>query len=440
MSLESPSSHIIQLTPKTLYRQLQYCIYSKRTPFVWGDPGIGKSAIIKYIADKLGFHFEDIRLSQIDSVDLRGLPVKSYLEYSEDIVDSKNPERGPVVEWAMPDFLSRAKEAKAKYGKPTLFFFDEFNSAMKNTLAAAYQLVLDHQIGCFTLDKDDVVIAAGNYETNGGITTPMPTPLANRFVHYNLKHSTEEWLDFANVARLHPYITAFIRKNPEKLHLFTDDTFNEDEKAFATPRSWHSLSDLAFNILNKKVSNNMFGNDEESNFKFDEEYTDEDVIFDLRTACAGCVGSSVAQEFIAFVKIGLDLPDPQDILSGKVKEINVKNDISREYLISNSCIFILKDLKNQMDPLRNSIQKSKEDGLNVDSSEQNKLEKIEDNYFKSIENFVMFAKNNFSGEAFIYAIVTNMMRNQDIQPNPRKVSKEAFKIIFEAYSRAKNTQ
>ena len=39
--------------------------------FVWGAPGIGKSTILKGVADELGIGFIDVRLAQREPVDIR---------------------------------------------------------------------------------------------------------------------------------------------------------------------------------------------------------------------------------------------------------------------------------------------------------------------------------------------------------------------------------
>jgi len=441
MSEEVVANNLQTVNPSELYRHIQYAIDTKRAPFIWGDPGIGKSAIIQYVARKFGYHFEDVRLSQIDSVDLRGLPTKSYDRFDDEEVSVENPERGPIVEWAMPDFLSRARKAKLQDKKPTLFFFDEFNSAMKNTLAAAYQLVLDRRIGCFDLGEYDVVIAAGNFETNGGVTTMMPTPLANRFVHYNLKVSTNDWLDFAHASKIHPYVIAFIERNKKKLHTFNDDLIGEDEKAFGTPRSWHFGSDLLYRILQNRVKGSMFDDDEEDgellyfeNNSPNRTLDNDELIKDIRVAIAGCVGHALSQEFIAFVKIGLNMPLPSDILDGKVKETDFfsqDDDISRQYIMANSCIH---ELKIRHESFQESKKALKEHENDMDIQE--KHNENSDVLYRSIENYVTFAKKHFSSETFIYAVVQNMIRKHKIQPMPGKISKEAFELIKTAYNRA----
>lgn len=42
---------------------------------VWGAPGIGKSSIMRGVAEELGIGFIDVRLAQREPVDIRGLPV-----------------------------------------------------------------------------------------------------------------------------------------------------------------------------------------------------------------------------------------------------------------------------------------------------------------------------------------------------------------------------
>lgn len=441
MSEEVISNSLQTITPNELYRHIQYAIDTKRAPFIWGDPGVGKSAIIQYVAKKFGYHFEDVRLSQIDSVDLRGLPTKSYDRFDDEEVSSENPERGPIVEWAMPDFLARARAAKLKDGKPTLFFFDEFNSAMKNTLAAAYQLVLDRRIGCFDLGENDVVLAAGNFETNGGVTTMMPTPLANRFVHYNLKVSANDWLDFASVAKIHPYIIAYIERNKTDLHTFNDDVIGEDEKAFATPRSWHFGSDLLYRILKNEVKGDMFENDDDDNEMLyfenntpSHQLSNDELIKDIRVAIAGCVGKSLAQQFIAFVKIGLNMPLPTKILDGEIKETDFfsqDDDISREYIMANSCLHELKNRHENYQELKKADKETPND-----KDIEKRLAEAGNTLYRSIENYVTFAKKHFSGETFIFAIVQNMIRKHKIQPMPGKISEEAFGLIKDAYHRA----
>lgn len=99
--------------------------------FIWGSPGIGKSSIVRQIAQRRGMPLVDIRASLLDPTDLRGIPM---------IQD------GTAV-WCPPSFLPK------KSDKPGILFLDEVNAAPPLVQAALYQLILDRRIGEYELPE-----------------------------------------------------------------------------------------------------------------------------------------------------------------------------------------------------------------------------------------------------------------------------------------------
>ena len=149
-------------------------IDSQIPTFIWGSPGVGKSSLVAQIALEKNMKFIDLRLSLLDPTDLRGIPFFAKEEKK--------------AVWAKPEFLPDTD--CLDYG---ILFLDEINSAPPTIQAAAYQLILDRKIGEYTLPQNYSIIAAGNYETDRGVTYRMPTPLANRFVHLNFDLDFESW-------------------------------------------------------------------------------------------------------------------------------------------------------------------------------------------------------------------------------------------------------
>ena len=116
--------------------------------FLWGAPGIGKSSIVKQIADSLNIGFIDLRLALMDPTDLKGIPFYDKESHS--------------ALWAPPAFLPRDGTG--------ILFLDELNSAPPSVQASAYQLILDRKVGEYELPDGWAIVSAGNRESDRGVT------------------------------------------------------------------------------------------------------------------------------------------------------------------------------------------------------------------------------------------------------------------------------
>ena len=272
------------------------CFDKKRPLFLWGPPGIGKSELVEGITKEMGGRMYDLRLAQMDPTDIRGIPY-----YNKDL---------GLMDWAPPIDLPSAEDA-AQYPVVTLFL-DEMNSAAPSVQAAAYQLVLNRRIGKYVLPDNVVIIAAGNREGDKGVTYRMPAPLANRFVHLEMRVDYESWLLWATENRVHKDVIGYISFAKQDLYDFDPKS---SSRSFATPRSWSFVSELL------------------------EDGISDSTITDL---VAGTIGDGTAVKFMAHRKIANKLPRPEDVLAGKVKELGIK-EISAMYSLTISMCYELKD-------------------------------------------------------------------------------------------------
>jgi hypothetical protein len=283
--------------PKSAKKSLRKAFKNKRPIFLWGPPGIGKSDVIKQLGLELDAHVIDVRLSLWEPTDIKGIP---YFDSNSN-----------TMVWAPPGELP-SKEF-AKNHKQIILFMDEMNSAAPSVQAAAYQLVLNRRVGTYELPDNVVMVAAGNRETDKGVTYRMPAPLANRFVHLEMTYDFDDWLEWATENRIHTDVVGFLSFSKKDLYDFDPKS---SSRAFATPRSWVFVSELLH-----------------------DDDTDAETLTDLTS---GAVGEGLALKFMAHRKHSSKMPNPSDILNGKVKKMDSK-EISAMYSLTVSLCYELKD-------------------------------------------------------------------------------------------------
>jgi hypothetical protein len=291
----------LQLKPTDASEAIRHCVRAKMPLYIWGPPGIGKSQLCKQIADELGYDFVDIRLSQMDPTDLRGIPYPVTLDGGEQ-----------GMAWAPPSALPRNKDAKC------IVLLDELNTAAPSIQAASYQLVLDRKLGDYILPEQCVVMAAGNRETDKGATFKMPTPLMNRFVHVEMRHDFDDWQTWALSRLIHRDVVGYLSFS--KADLFDFDPVSAS-RGFPTPRTWEYVSRLLFDNPNLP----------------------EMVMMGL---ISGCVGDGVAVKFLEYRKNAAKLPRPADILSGKVTALETK-EVSVCYSLTTGLCYELKEANDK---------------------------------------------------------------------------------------------
>lgn len=280
---------------KVNHRQLKDFLkiaYASRTPtFIWGTMGIGKSQSVKQLSKEIAeesglsyhenetngdksFCFIDVRISQLEPSDLRGLP---------HVEDDR-------TRWIPPSWLPQNPKSKG------ILFFDELNLAPPSIQAACYQLILDRRLGDYKLPDGWIIISAGNTASDRANIFDLPAPLANRFIHVELEiPSKEEWKEWALSHDIHGSIISFMELKPSLLYTFSSK--NKD-KSFATPRTWEYVN----NLLRGTSKLNLD---------------------DVETLVASAVGEGIAIEYCAFLKLQKEI-NIDEILANPETVKNIK--------------------------------------------------------------------------------------------------------------------
>ena len=272
----------------------------KRPVFIWGPPGVGKSDVLAQIAEEGNNLLIDLRMALLDPTDIKGYPYRD--------------EDTNKMMWAAPAELP-SEEVASQY-ETVFLFLDELNSAPPSVQATAYQLILNRRVGQYQLPDNVVIAAAGNRDTDKGVTYRMPSPLANRFLHLEVEVNHDDWQSWAVDNDINPDVVGYLAFAKQDLFDFDPKS---SSRSFATPRSWAFVSQML----------------EDSDMTHEEE-------MDIVT---GLVGEGMAIKFMNHKKNASKLPKPSDILSGKVKELK-KLEISSKYALTVGMSYELKNIQD----------------------------------------------------------------------------------------------
>jgi hypothetical protein len=334
----------MSLSPSQTKDALRLLLKSREVPMIWGPPGIGKSAICQELANETGRRLIDIRLALWDPTDIRGIP---YFD----------PEHKQML-WAAPSEFPKVASDNS------IILLDELPSAAPTVQVGAYQLTLNRKIGTYSLPDGVDVMAAGNRETDRGVSFKMPSPLANRMTHIEMKVDHSDFIQWAIDNNMETSVISYLAW--AKADIFDFDP-QRSGKAFATPRSWEKAANI---IQNSKGCSEAV----------------------LTSVIAGTVGEGLAIKYMAHRKISMKLPKSEDILDGKLKTFKYGKDISILYALIMNCCHDLRERKDTP---------SKK-------------------FLEYVDNFYMFMLSNFPQEYLVMGVKLSI-RNFGLPIDPEKL-------------------
>ena len=240
----------ITVTPTQAKEMIKRVLSKGLVPLIESHPGIGKSQIVKQIAQEYNCELIDVRLSTCDVTDLTGLPKLTDTEAKF------------VPFNCFPIETTKVPEGK----KGFILFLDEFKSAPRSVLAAAYKLVLDREVGLYKLHPKCAIVCASNRSEDNAIINEMGTALTSRLIHINMRPDIDSWFNEIGYPQQYdPRILAFLSFNKDKL--FTFDPEAEGSETYACPRTYEfankiikgkeHLDELDTQILNGTISSQV---------------------------------------------------------------------------------------------------------------------------------------------------------------------------------------
>lgn len=216
---------------------------SKMVLCALGQPGSGKTEMMREVANRNELLFIHLETSMMDEGEFGGLPFK------------QENKQGIWTAYALQKWFNEAVESiniinpiTNKNYKGALVFLDEFNRAKEGVKDACLQFLCNRQLGWEAKLPDYVRLAsAGNLgEDDGCNVGEFDKAQRGRFAFVTHDLKWDEWVENFASKYINPILVDFLDKN-------SDHVFKEHEKslAYACYRSWTRLDEYVKNITNK---------------------------------------------------------------------------------------------------------------------------------------------------------------------------------------------
>lgn len=293
-----------RITAKQLNEMISFSLETRwdnpdeRLPaiMVWGPPGVGKSAIVRSVAEAHGCGFIDLRLAQMEAIDIKGLPV---------------PEQDGV-HWKISSTYPRDQKSRG------ILFLDELSACDRTIQTAAYELILDRRLGeDYRLPDGWLIVAAGNRIEDGASAVAMSSALANRFLHVELAYDVQSWHEWAVKNDVHGAVVGLLQFKPQLL-ADMDENKQNLERGFPTPRSWERASVMLHRLEGK-----------------------DDAI--LTPFLCGLLGNATGLELLSFYHIYDEMRRVVEMMLDPKAEISIPKDQGKRYAFCTALCKVLWD-------------------------------------------------------------------------------------------------
>ena len=265
----------------TLKQAAQLILSNPKVRFlVRGEPGIGKSTMLSFIASQLPSH--NASYMDVPNMDLGDIAMP--------VIDHENK-----VTRYYPNARFRLHE-----GKPVIVMLDEFTKGaepIKNMLHPLLE-VTNPRLGDISIDEESIIFMTGNLLTDG-VGDNLKAHTRNRIVEITVrKPNSDEWLEWGVNNNIDASVLAWVRQFPHALSSYTEgDNDNpyiynpkKVQTAYVSPRSLA----IASNIVSTRDKN------------------DPDAMI---SSLKGAIGEAAARDMEAFVAYQDQLPTWDSIVA-----------------------------------------------------------------------------------------------------------------------------
>lgn len=216
-------------------------IEKQRPIFMLGAPGIGKTAIMKQIAEELNVGLVSYSMTHHTRQSALGLPIIKKKIYDGVEYD--------ISRYSMSEIIASTYDLMEETGyKEGILFLDEIN-CVSETLAPSMLQFLQYKIfGQHRLPNGWIVVTAGNPPEYNKSVKEYDIVTLDRLKVINVEPDFDVWKEYALNNGIHGSILSFLEIKKELFYIVETTT---DGKNYVTARGWEDLSKM-IQIYEKK--------------------------------------------------------------------------------------------------------------------------------------------------------------------------------------------
>lgn len=206
----------------------------QRPLFIMGAPGIGKTDIMKQVAEELEVGMVSYSMTHHTRQSALGLPYIIEKEY--------NGEKYSVSEYTMSEIVATVFDVVENDGvKEGILFLDEINCVSETLAPAMLQFLQFKTFGKHKIPDGWVVVTAGNPPEYNNSVREFDIVTLDRLKRLEVEPEFETFINHAKISGVHPAILSYLEL--KQFDFYKVET-TVDGKSFVTARGWVDLSQM----------------------------------------------------------------------------------------------------------------------------------------------------------------------------------------------------
>lgn len=214
--------------------------------YLEGSPGIGKTEVVKQVADELGIGYVSFSLTHHTRNSLLGLPV------------IRNLEHGKYTEYTMSEIIARVLQEREAGAGEGILLIDEFSCVSDSIMPAMLAFLQTKNIGMHALPEGWILVLCGNPPQYNHNARRFDAAVLDRVRMIKVEFDAEVFLDYAQGHGIHQDICSYLRLKPTNVYQYINDNKNQQ---LVTCRGWMNLSHALYGMehLRKSVDEKLIG-------------------------------------------------------------------------------------------------------------------------------------------------------------------------------------